>query len=128
MSDQDKQQAMEAKGASAISLDWIIRLCAIGALAYWSIVLVQPFLTIAAWSVILTVALYPAYERLALTLGGRAPCGRPDDFRLPGNCQSPGRAADRDKSCVRARLYSFRGAEPAPRSPSPASAVVPASD
>src|SRR5271156_4831128 len=71
MSDQDKQQAMEAKGASAISLDWIIRLCAIGALAYWSIVLVQPFLTIAAWSVILTVALYPAYERLALTLGGR---------------------------------------------------------
>ncbi len=71
MSDQDKQQAIEAKGASAISLDWIIRLCAIGALAYWSIVLVQPFLTIAAWSVILTVALYPAYERLALTLGGR---------------------------------------------------------
>lgn len=71
MSDQDNQEVAKAKGAQAFSLDWIIRLCAIVALVYWSIVLVQPFLTIAAWSVILTVALYPAYEWLVLTLGGR---------------------------------------------------------
>jgi predicted PurR-regulated permease PerM len=71
MSDRQNQQATVANGAPAVSIDWIIRLCAIGAFAYWSITLVQPFMTIAAWSVILTVALYPAYERLVLTLGGR---------------------------------------------------------
>jgi predicted PurR-regulated permease PerM len=71
MSDQDNQEATIAKSAPPVSIDWIIRLCAIGAFAYWSITLVQPFLTIAAWSMILTVTLYPAYERLASTLGGR---------------------------------------------------------
>lgn len=71
MSDQGKQQVAEMNGARAFSLDWIVRLFAIGALAYWSIVLVQPFLTIAAWSVILTVALYPAFERLVALLGRR---------------------------------------------------------
>jgi predicted PurR-regulated permease PerM len=58
-------------GAPGVSLDWVVRLGVIGALVYVSILLVQPFLTIAAWSVILTVALYPAYERLATALGGR---------------------------------------------------------
>lgn len=71
MSEQDNQEVAEAKGAQAFSLDSIVRLCAIVALVYWSIVLVQPFLTIGAWSVILTVALYPGYEWLALALGGR---------------------------------------------------------
>ncbi len=71
MPDQDNQQAAEANGGSPFTIDWIIRVCAIGALVYWSIVLVQPFLTIAAWSVILTVALYPAYEWLSSALGKR---------------------------------------------------------
>jgi predicted PurR-regulated permease PerM len=71
MSDQGNQEVPKGKGAAAIPFDWIIRLCVIGALVYWSILLVQPFLTIAAWSVILTVALYPAYERLVRLLGGR---------------------------------------------------------
>jgi predicted PurR-regulated permease PerM len=71
MSERDSQQMAEAKGAPAFSLDWIIRLCVGAALVYWSIVLVEPFLTIAAWSVILTVALYPAFERFSMALGGR---------------------------------------------------------
>ncbi len=71
MSDQDNQQRPIAKSSPPVSIDWIIRLCAIGAFAYWSITLVQPFLTIVAWSVILTVALYPAYERLISMFRGR---------------------------------------------------------
>ncbi|MDI9849677.1 AI-2E family transporter [Rhodoblastus sp. 17X3] len=71
MPEQDNQKMTEARGAQALSLDLIIRLCAIAALVYWSIILIQPFLTIGAWSVILTVALYPAYDWLAVTLGGR---------------------------------------------------------
>jgi predicted PurR-regulated permease PerM len=60
-----------AGNGAPVSIDWILRLCVIGAFAYWSISLVQPFLTIVAWSVILTVALYPAYERLVAALRGR---------------------------------------------------------
>lgn len=71
MSDQDNPQANVAKNDSPVSIDWILRLCAIGVITYWSITLVRPFLTIAAWSVILTVALYPAYERVVSLLGGR---------------------------------------------------------
>lgn len=71
MSDQENQQGTIAKSSPPVSIDWIIRLCAVGAFAYWSITLAQPFLTIVAWSVILTVALYPAYERLISIFGER---------------------------------------------------------
>ncbi len=70
MSDQKKHEE-EARRVEAVSLDWIIRLCVTGAIIYWSITLVQPFLTLAAWSVILAVAIYPAYEKLVARLGGR---------------------------------------------------------
>ena len=40
-------------------------------LVYWSSVLLRPFLSIALWSVILTVTLYPAYSWTARFLGGR---------------------------------------------------------
>ncbi|MBO0733813.1 MAG: AI-2E family transporter [Methylocapsa sp.] len=43
----------------------------IGLLAYWTFLLISPFLPIIVWSVVLTVALYPAYEMLAAALGGR---------------------------------------------------------
>jgi predicted PurR-regulated permease PerM len=71
MSVQANHQDTGSKSAAPVSIDWILRFCAIGAFAYWSITLVQPFLTIVAWSVILAVALYPAYERLVSALGGR---------------------------------------------------------
>ena len=48
-----------------------IRLGALGLLLYWSLVLVRPFLSIVIWSVVLTVALYPAFEWMTLRLGGR---------------------------------------------------------
>ena len=48
-----------------------IRLGALALLLYFSFTLVRPFITIGLWSVILAVALYPAYERLVRVLGGR---------------------------------------------------------
>ena len=40
-------------------------------LVYWSIVLLRPFLSIALWSLILAVTLYPAFDWTARRLGGR---------------------------------------------------------
>ena len=50
----------------------------LGLFLYWSFILVRPFTTIAAWSVVLTVALYPVYDWMATLvrrpppIGGRA--------------------------------------------------------
>jgi hypothetical protein len=43
----------------------------LGLFAWWSLELVLPFAGIAIWSVILAVALYPVFSRLARLLGGR---------------------------------------------------------
>ena len=43
----------------------------LGLLLYLAFVLVRPFLTIAIWSVVLTVALYPLYDLMVGWLGGR---------------------------------------------------------
>lgn len=48
-----------------------IQLGALALLLYWSFVLVSPFVSIVIWSVVLTVALYPAFEWAALHLGNR---------------------------------------------------------
>jgi predicted PurR-regulated permease PerM len=50
-----------------------IRLVCLGFLAYWSFILISPFLTIIAWSIILAVALYPIFDWLSTkVLGHRA--------------------------------------------------------
>lgn len=57
-----------------LTATWIelaVRLGILGLLLYWSFVLVRPFISIAIWSVVLTVALYPAYEWMVARLGGR---------------------------------------------------------
>jgi predicted PurR-regulated permease PerM len=43
----------------------------LGVLGYWSLLLIRPFLTIALWSIVLAVALFPLYDWLAERLGGR---------------------------------------------------------
>jgi predicted PurR-regulated permease PerM len=53
---------------------WIevsIRLAVLTLLLYLSFTLIRPFITIAIWAVVLTVALYPAYDRMVRHLGGR---------------------------------------------------------
>ena len=57
-----------------LTVTWIelaLRLGVLGLLLYWSFILVRPFITIAIWSVVLTVALYPAYDSLVNWLSGR---------------------------------------------------------
>jgi predicted PurR-regulated permease PerM len=48
-----------------------IRLGLLAFLVYWSFVLVQPFIPILAWAVVLAVALYPLYSWLSKHLGDR---------------------------------------------------------
>jgi predicted PurR-regulated permease PerM len=48
-----------------------VRHALLGFLLYWSFVLVRPFIPMLAWSIVLTVALYPAYNWLAIHLGAR---------------------------------------------------------
>jgi predicted PurR-regulated permease PerM len=51
------------------SFDWVIKIGCLAILIYWSLLLVQPFLTIIVWSIILSVALYPVFDWLASRLG-----------------------------------------------------------
>ena len=48
-----------------------VRLALLAFLAYWSFVLVRPFIPILIWSMVLTVALYPPYDWLSRHLGDR---------------------------------------------------------
>src|SRR6185437_16873120 len=48
-----------------------VRLGLLAFLLYWSFVLVRPFIPMLAWSIVLTVALYPPYNWLSSHLGGR---------------------------------------------------------
>ncbi|WP_299479707.1 AI-2E family transporter [uncultured Roseibium sp.] len=52
-------------------IDIAIRLGVLGLFAYFSLQLIAPFFLFLLWAVVLTVALYPAYEWLAAKLGGR---------------------------------------------------------
>jgi predicted PurR-regulated permease PerM len=48
-----------------------VRLGLLAFLAYWSFILVRPFVPILAWGVVLAVALYPAFDWLSRHLGCR---------------------------------------------------------
>jgi predicted PurR-regulated permease PerM len=52
-------------------LVFAIRIICLGLLAYWSFILAKPFLTIIVWSVIIAVAIYPAFDWLSSKLHGR---------------------------------------------------------
>jgi predicted PurR-regulated permease PerM len=53
------------------AIELAIRLCLIAFLIYWTSIIVFPFAPIIAWSVIMAVALYPAFEWFSSVLGGR---------------------------------------------------------
>jgi len=53
------------------TIDVAILIGLLGLLAYWSLKVIGPFLTVALWSAILTVALYPLFDWLARQLGSR---------------------------------------------------------
>ena len=53
------------------TVDVGIKIGLLGLLGYWSWKIIGPFLTVALWSVILAVALYPLFDWLARHLGNR---------------------------------------------------------
>jgi len=69
MPDQTKNAA--ERNLDSRIIDVIIRLGFLGLLAYWTGLIVGPFVVIVVWAVILTVAVYPIYAWLKKMLGGR---------------------------------------------------------
>ena len=61
----------KSDGLTATWIELAIRLAVLGLLVYLAFILIRPFITIAIWSVVLTVALYPGYDRMVGWLGGR---------------------------------------------------------
>src|SRR5262245_56658871 len=66
-----EQQTSGDEQATARWIELVIRLSVLALLLYLALTLVQPFLTIMIWSIVLVVALYPLYERTVDWLGGR---------------------------------------------------------
>src|SRR5580704_15631421 len=52
-------------------VDLVVRIGLLALLAFWSLKIVGPFLTVALWSAILTVGLYPVFSWLANRLGSQ---------------------------------------------------------
>ena len=67
----DHREAAARDQLTATWIDLATRVAVLGLLLYLTFLLIRPFITIAIWSVVLTVALYPTYERIVRLLGGR---------------------------------------------------------
>jgi predicted PurR-regulated permease PerM len=67
----DKDQVPAPAPFNSSTVDFVVRIGLLGLLGYWSLKVIGPFLTIALWSAILTVALYPLFDWLARRLGHR---------------------------------------------------------
>jgi predicted PurR-regulated permease PerM len=67
----DRKVSFKPKETTSSFIEVAIRLAALALLLYWSLILVQPFISIAIWSAVLTVALYPVFEWTSEKIGGR---------------------------------------------------------
>jgi predicted PurR-regulated permease PerM len=67
----DENRSLNRDQITATFVDVTIRIGILALLLYFCLVLVQPFISIIIWSVVLSTALYPIFEWLALRLGGR---------------------------------------------------------
>ena len=68
---EDRTKPFNYRQFNATFVEMAIHLGFIGFLGYWTFILISPFLPIIVWSVVLTVALYPAFNWLAAVLGGQ---------------------------------------------------------
>jgi len=57
--------------ATSVTVDVAIKIGLLGLLVYWSLKAIGPFLTVALWSVVLTVGLYPLFDWLTRRLRSR---------------------------------------------------------
>src|SRR5215204_153050 len=67
----DKDDAPASTRFDVPIVELVVRIGLVGLLAYWSLKVLSPFLTVALWSVILTVALYPLFDWLGRQLRSR---------------------------------------------------------
>src|SRR5271168_702269 len=67
----DRELPSRSEATTSSFIEVAIRLGALALLLYWSLILVQPFISVAIWSAVLTVALYPVFEWTSRQLGGR---------------------------------------------------------
>src|SRR5271154_3306841 len=67
----DRKLPSGSEETTSSFIEVAIRLGALALLLYWSLILIQPFISIAIWSAVLTVALYPVFEWTSRQLGGR---------------------------------------------------------
>src|SRR4029077_16962812 len=70
---EEHRESFSYRQLNATFVEMAIHVGFIGLLAYWTFVLVSPFLPIIVWSVVLAVALYPIFDWLTVVLQGR--CG-----------------------------------------------------
>ncbi len=56
----------------SVAIDIAVRLSILGLFAYFALGLLSPFLSVLLWSIVLSVALFPAFSWLRDRLGGRA--------------------------------------------------------
>lgn len=61
----------ESMTASKMAIDIAIRIGLIALLVYWCLRIFLPFLTPVLWAIIIAVAIYPIYQKLEFSLGGR---------------------------------------------------------
>jgi len=67
----EKGQIPASAQSDSLTVDVAIKIGLLGLLLYWSWKVISPFLTVALWSAILTVALYPLFDWLARRLRSR---------------------------------------------------------
>jgi len=69
--DERQTRALRPDHSGEVVIQIAIRLVLLAFLAYWSFVLLRPFIPILVWSVALAVALYPVFDWLTSHLGHR---------------------------------------------------------
>ena len=68
---EDDKKLVYPEKINATVIELAIRLALLGFLLYWSLTIIRPFIETMAWSAVLAVALYPAFNLVAKWLGGR---------------------------------------------------------
>jgi predicted PurR-regulated permease PerM len=68
---QDDKKRIDPEKLNATVIEVAIRLALLGLLVFWSLTIIRPFIETVAWSIVLAVALYPAFNQAANWLGGR---------------------------------------------------------
>jgi predicted PurR-regulated permease PerM len=67
----EKDRALAPASLDSSTIDFVIRVALLALLGYWALKVIAPFITVALWSAILTVARYPLFDWLARKLGSR---------------------------------------------------------